>query len=99
MTRTHREKRDGALPRLTASAGLLSAFITMCLSYPQDITPYRGTLVSCSSPVPCLAIVASYFTLRGYLRDVWKAIAIAAASSWAYYNAVMTAAGFSREGQ
>jgi hypothetical protein len=82
------QKRDRKLMLLTASAGLLAALISICGAYPlgrHGLHFFPGAAFG--------AIISGCFALRRYLRDVWKAIAITATSTFAYYASMQTAAG------
>lgn len=64
-----------------ASAGLMSAFVAMCLSYPfGHYAVSRGKLLDFSQMLYPGALFGTFvsftFALRGYLRDLWRAIAI-----------------------
>jgi len=97
IAKSNGEKRDWTLVLLTTFAGLLSAFITMCLNYPfghyavshsrfLDFSQmfYPGAVFG--------AILVGCFALRGYLRGPWKAIAIFVAFSASYFLSFWVAA-------
>ena len=74
----------------------LSAFITMCLRYPfGHCAVSRSRLLDFGQFVfPGTvfgAIVSGAFALRGYLRHLWKAIAITAVFSMSYLGSVWAA--------
>ncbi len=76
---------------LTASGGLVSALINSCASFPLGhfAVSQNNRLLDFSQiffpGVVFGAIVSACLALRGYLRDLWKAIAITATSSVAYF--------------
>jgi hypothetical protein len=90
-------KVDWPFALLTTSVGLVSALLTMCIQYPyaiytvshqaldfgQDLLPgiIFGTAVSCC------------FALRGYLRDVWRAVVMVLAFAASYFFSVQAAVG------
>jgi len=91
------QKRDPALMLLTASGGLVSALITSCASFPLGhfAVSQNSRLLDFSQiffpGVVFGAIISGCFALRGYLRDLWKAIAITVAFSVAYFFSVQAA--------
>ncbi len=91
------QKRDPALMLLTASGGLISALITSCASFPLGhfAVSQNNRLLDFSQiffPGAVFGAIASgCFALRRYLRDLWKAIAITAAFSVAYFFADLAA--------
>src|SRR6266852_4406962 len=84
-------KRDPSLVLLTSSGGLISALITICASFPLGhyAVSRNNRLLDFSQvffPGAVFgAIVSGCYALRRYLRDLWKAIAITAAFSVAYF--------------
>jgi hypothetical protein len=93
------QKRDPALMLLTASGGLISAFITICGRFPlaHYAVSTSNRLLDFNQvflPGAVFGVfVSSCFALRRYLRDFWKAIAITAASTLAYYASFLAAGG------
>ena len=94
-------KRDPALILLTASGGLISALITSCASYPLGhfAVSQNNRLVDFSQiffPGTVFGVlVSACFALRGYLRELWKAITLTLASAVAYCLSVWAAVGIS----
>lgn len=92
-------KRDPALILLTASGGLLSALITMCLTFVVGQFAERNNrLLNFSNAfvVPGTVfgvIISCCFALRGYSRSLWKFTVITFASSTAYLVAFWVAVG------
>jgi hypothetical protein len=73
--------RDWRLPLLTAFAGLIAAFITMCLQYPYgNFAASHGRWLDFSQlllPGVVFGIAVSCcFAVRGYLRDAWRALGV-----------------------
>lgn len=92
------QKRDPALMLLTASGGLISALIVSCADYPlghfavsQNNRLLDSSLYLCFPGVVFGVLVSGCFALRGYLHGLWKAVAITAASSAAYFFAFLAA--------
>jgi hypothetical protein len=88
--------RDLPLALLTASAGLISALIAVCLNYP--IGRYAAQLRKLWGfgfiflPGAMFGlIISSCLAFRGYLRDVWKAIVITAFFGHSYYVSIWIA--------
>ena len=96
IAQSNSPKRDWTLVLLTASAGLISALITMCLRYPFGrFAVSRGRLLDFGQmllPGAVFgAIVSGCFALRGYAGDLWKGIAISGAFSISYLVSVWAA--------
>jgi len=97
IAKSNGEKRDWTLVLLTTFAGLLSAFIAMCLNYPfgHNAVSHSRFLGFSQMFYPGAvfgAIVVGCFALRGYLRGLWKAIAIFVAFSASYFLSFWVAA-------
>ena len=95
------QKRDPALILLTSSGGLVSALITVGASYPLGhfAVSQSNKLVDFSQiffPGTVFGIlVSACFALRGYLRELVKAIILTVASAVAYCLSVWTTVGIS----
>jgi len=93
-------KRDAALTLLTASGGLISALITICVSFPlghyAGLRSNRLLHFSQAFFLPGVvfgAIVSVCFALRVCLRDLWKLLVLTVASAMAYAVAFWVAVG------
>jgi hypothetical protein len=93
-------KSDLALMLLTASGGLLSAFIAMCLRFAighYAVSQNNRLLLNFGQNlVPGAvfgAIISCCFALRGYSRSLWKFAVMTVASTTAYFVAVWVAFG------
>jgi len=89
VAESNSEKRDWTLALLGASAGLVSALMTMCVRYPfGHYAASRGGFVDfCQILVPGAvfgAVVSCCFAVLGYLRHVWRAIAIVLSLALSY---------------
>lgn len=96
IAKSNGENRDWTLALLLTSAGLLSAFITMCVRYPfGHYAVSRSKLLDFGQiflPGAVFgAIVAGCFSLRRYSRGLWKAIAIFVAFSVSYFVSFLVA--------
>jgi hypothetical protein len=95
------EKRDPTLILLTSSGGLVSALITLGASYPLGhfAVSQGNRLVDFSQiffPGTVFGVLLSAsFALRGYLRELWKAITLTVVSAAAYCFSFWAAAGIS----
>ena len=95
------KKRDPALILLTSSGGLVSALIALGASYPLGhfAVSQSNRLVDFSQiffPGTVFGVLVSgCFALRGYLRELWKAITLTMASAVAYCFSVWAAVGIS----
>ncbi len=95
------KKRDPALILLTSSGGLVSALIALGTSYPLGhfAVSQSNKLVDFSQiffPGTVFGVLVSgCFALRGYLRELWKAITLTVASAVAYCFSVWAAVGIS----
>jgi hypothetical protein len=84
------QNRELPLALFTASAGLISALITICLNYPiryfAALLNSRWGLGSILLPGAMFGLVFSgCLAFRGYLRNPWKSIVIGAAFGLSYY--------------
>jgi hypothetical protein len=84
------QNRDLPLALFTASAGLISALITICLNYPirhfAALLNNRWGLGFILLPGAMFGLVfSSCLAFRGYLRSLWKATVIGAAFGSTYY--------------
>lgn len=96
------QKRDPALILLIFSGGLISALIMLGANYflGHFVASQKNKLVDFSAGflVPGAVfgvLVTACFALRGYLRELWKGIALIVASSIAYCLSFWAAAGIS----
>lgn len=89
VTKSTDYKRDWRLPLLTASAGLVAAFITMCLQYPYgSYAVSHGWMEFGLFLLPGVAFgtaVSCCFAVRGYLHGPWRAIGIVFAFAVSYF--------------
>jgi hypothetical protein len=98
VTQANSQRRDWTLALLGATAGLVSALMTMCVNYPfGHYAASRGGFVDfCQILVPGTAfgaMVSCCFAVLGYLHHVWRAIGIVLTLALSYCLSVWVAIG------
>ena len=98
VAQSNSQRRDWTLALLGATAGLVSALMTMCVSYPfGHYAASRGGFVDfCQILVPgtvFAVMVSCCFAVLGYLHHVWRAIGIVLTLALSYCLSVWVATG------
>jgi hypothetical protein len=81
-----KQQRDNKLMLILGTAGFLSGLVTICVAYPighHRFPFFPGAIFG--------VVVSTFLALIGYLRSLWKILAIIAACTVAYFVSFLAA--------